>query len=165
MKKGKWKRISIVYYDSYKRKKYTRSVQEVSIHLLWKRNLLKKIQETLYIGQWRLRCPFKVGTFVLHTVLPESLPLFKTLCKVLCWNRHQLSYFPESHWQSEISSLSKVILVLGKARSRRAPNLGCRGLSHLGDLMFHQKTEWVCCHDEAANHSLHSPRKPFESFK
>ena len=37
------------------------------------------------------------------------------------------SYFPESHWQSEISSLSKVILVLGKARSHRAPNLGCRG--------------------------------------
>ena len=38
------------------------------------------------------------------------------------------SYFPESHqWPgSEISSLSKVILVLGKARSPRAPNLGCR---------------------------------------
>ena len=34
-------------------------------------------------------------------------------------------YFPESHQQSEISSLSKVILVLGKARSHRAPNLGC----------------------------------------
>ena len=53
------------------------------------------------------------------------------------------SYFPESHWWSEISSLSKVILVSGKASSRRAPNLGCRGcwvLSHLGDLMFHQKT-------------------------
>ena len=50
------------------------------------------------------------------------------------------SYFPESHWQSEISSLSKVILVLGKAWSHTAPNLGCRGLSHLGDLMFCQKT-------------------------
>ena len=36
-------------------------------------------------------------------------------------------YFPESHQWSEISSLSKVILVLGKARSLRAPNLGCRG--------------------------------------
>ena len=34
------------------------------------------------------------------------------------------SCFPES-W-SEISSLSKVILVLGKARSHRAPNLVCR---------------------------------------
>ena len=38
-----------------------------------------------------------------------------------------LSYFPESHWQSEISSLSKVILVLGKARSHRTQNLDCRG--------------------------------------
>ena len=33
-----------------------------------------------------------------------------------------------------------MILVLGKARSLRAPNLGCRGLSHLGDLLFCQKT-------------------------
>ena len=29
------------------------------------------------------------------------------------------SYFPESHWWSEISSLSKVILVWGKARNHR----------------------------------------------
>ena len=45
------------------------------------------------------------------------------------------SHFPESYQQSEISSLSKVILVPGKARSHRA----VEGLSHLGDLMFHQK--------------------------
>ena len=50
------------------------------------------------------------------------------------------SYFPESHQCPEISSLSKVILVWGKARSPRAPNLGCRGLSHLGGLMFWKKT-------------------------
>ena len=49
-------------------------------------------------------------------------------------------YFPESHQWSEISYLSKVLLVLRKARSCRVPNLGCRGLSHLGDFMFHQKT-------------------------
>ena len=50
-------------------------------------------------------------------------------------------YFSESHQRSEISSLSKVILVWGKARSHRAPNLGCSGvLSDLGDLMFHQKS-------------------------
>ena len=36
-------------------------------------------------------------------------------------------HFPESHGQSEISSLSKVILVLGKAKSHRVPNLGWRG--------------------------------------
>ena len=49
-------------------------------------------------------------------------------------------YYPESHRWSEISSLSKVILVLGKARRHRAPNLGCRGLNHLGDLMLHKRT-------------------------
>ena len=50
------------------------------------------------------------------------------------------SYSLESHYWSEISSLSKVILVLGKARSCRAPHLGCRGLSHLSDSMFYQNT-------------------------
>ena len=41
-------------------------------------------------------------------------------------------HFPESHWRSEIFSLSKVILVLGKARSSRAPNLGCSGAKSPG---------------------------------
>ena len=36
-------------------------------------------------------------------------------------------YFLEFHWWSEIFPLSKVILVLGKARSFRAWNLGCSG--------------------------------------
>ena len=39
-------------------------------------------------------------------------------------------YIPESHWWSEMSSLSKVILVLGKNRS--APNLSCRGIESPG---------------------------------
>ena len=54
-----------------------------------------------------------------------------------------------------------VILVLGKARSHRAPNLGYRGAESPGwfdvslknsarDIMH----EWVHCHDEAANHQL-----------
>ena len=107
--------------------------------------------------------PFKVGTLGPHTVLPASLPLFKTLYKTLCWKSSSaaLSYFPESHRWSEIFSLSKVILVLGKVGICRAPNLGCRGLSHLGDLLFPQKLftrdvlpEWACCHDEAAHHQL-----------
>ena len=34
--------------------------------------------------------PFKVGTLGPHTVLPASLPLFKTLCKILFWDHHQL---------------------------------------------------------------------------
>ena len=47
-----------------------------------------------------------------------------------------LSYFPESHPQSEISSFSKVILFLGKARSYRALNLGCRGPESPGHFFF-----------------------------
>ena len=72
--------------------------------------------------------PFKGGILGPHTVLPASLPLFKTLNSVLldsplvAW-----PYFPESHQQSEISPLSKVILILGKTKSHRVPNLGCRG--------------------------------------
>ena len=71
------------------------------------------------------------------------------------------SYFPESHWQSEISSLSKVILVLGKARSHRATNLGCMGAESPGwfdvlpknsarDVMHEQ----ACCRDEAVSHQV-----------
>ena len=68
------------------------------------------------------------------------------------------SYFPESHWWSEISSLSKVILVLGEARSCRAPNLSCRGAESPGWFDVSPRNsaqdvvhEWACC-DEAANH-------------
>ena len=42
------------------------------------------------------------------------------------------SYFPESHQWSEISYLSKVILVLQKATSLRAPHLGCKGAESPG---------------------------------
>ena len=92
------------------------------------RHLLKKIQDTRNI--------------VHRTMMPQSPS------KWAPWDLTQVSqsssaaplYFPESHWWSEISSLSKMILVLGKARSCRSPNLSWRGLSHLGDLMFHQKT-------------------------
>ena len=129
---------------------YMRSVQKVFSHVMcknrdihWKRD---KIQETLYIGH-DTSDPFKVGTLGPHTVLP--MPSATML------------YFPESHWWSEISSLSKVILVLGKARSLRAPNLGCReaespgcfnGLPKIsaGDVM-HERAH---CRDEAANHQL-----------
>ena len=42
------------------------------------------------------------------------------------------SYFPESHWQSEICSLTTGILVWGKARSHRATHLGCSGAESPG---------------------------------
>ena len=69
-----------------------------------------------------------------------------------------LLYFPESHQQSEISSLSKVILVPGKARSHRVPNLGCRGVESPGwfDVLPKNSARDVRrarahCRDEAAN--------------
>ena len=70
------------------------------------------------------------------------------------------SYCPESHPRSETSSFSKVILVLGKAWSHRVQIWAVGGLSHLGDLMFHQKTAHDGTHeqahscDEAVNHQL-----------
>ena len=85
-----------------------------------------KIQETLYI-EIMPQSPSKQAPWHLtqFSQSPSTAP----------------SYFPESHLGSEISSLSKVILVLGKARSCREPNMGCRGLNHLGDLMFHKKSK------------------------
>ena len=89
--------------------------------------------------------------------------------KVAPWDLTQFShspsaaplYFHESHRQSEISSFSKMILVLGKARSHRAPNLGHSGAESPGwfdvlpknsapDAMHEQARCW----DEAANHQL-----------
>ena len=53
----------------------------------------------------------KVGTLGPHTVLPVAI---------------SCPYFPKSQRWSEISSLSKVILVLGKTRSCWVLKLGCR---------------------------------------
>ena len=91
--------------------------------IYWKRY---KIQETLYIGQWCLSHlqSRHLGTSHSFPISPSAAP----------------TYFLESYLWHEISSLSKVILVWGKARSHRVPYLGRRGLSHLGDLMFCQKT-------------------------
>ena len=98
-----------------------------------------------------------------HTVIPVSLPLFKTLCKTLCWNRHQLPcciFLNLIPW-SEISSLSKVILALRKARSCTGQNLGCSGAESPGGCDGLQKNsaqnvahERVRCHDEAAGDQL-----------
>ena len=72
-----------------------------------------------------------------------------------------LSYCPESHQQSEMSPLSKVTLVLGKARSCRAPNLGYKGAESLGCFAVLPKIsarevmhEQAHCCDEAVNHQL-----------
>ena len=70
-------------------------------------------------------------------------------------------YSPESHQRSEISSLPKVILVLGKVRSHRVPNPRCRGTESPGWFDVSPKCsaqdamhEWAHCHDEAANNQL-----------
>ena len=114
-----------------------------------------KIQETLNIGQWRLsplqgrHAPWDLPQF---SQSPSPAP----------------SYFPESHQRSEISFLSKVSLVLGKARSHRAPNLGCRGDESPGWFHVSPKNsardmmcEWAHCRDEGANDQLVAQAEAF----
>ena len=106
-----------------------------------------KIQETVYKGQWYLS-PLQsrhLGASHSSSQSPSAAP----------------SNFPESHWWSELLSLSKVIFVLGKARSHRAPNLGFRRAESPGwfDVLPKNSVQDViqeqahCC-DEAANHQL-----------
>ena len=142
-----------------------RSVQKVSSHVLWKIETFIEedtIQETLYIGQWCLSSlqSRRLGTS--HSSSRISSTVQNTLQKPLLESPPVAPlYFPESHWQSEISSLSKAILVLVKARSCRAPNLGCSGDESPGWFDVSPKTsagdvthERVCCHNEPANHQL-----------
>ena len=128
-----------------------RFVQKVFSHVLWKiETLLKKTQETLYTGQW---CLSRLQSRHLWELTQFSQS-----------PSTDLLYFPESHQWSEISSLSKVIFVLGKARSCRSPNLGlqiCNGAESPGWFDVSPKIsawdvmhERACCHDEAANHQL-----------
>ena len=86
--------------------------------------------------------PFKVVTLGPHAVLPIAIS-----CPII---------FSESHQQSEISFLSKVIWVLGKARSRRAPNLSCWRViwclaKNSAQDVMHEQAHY---YDEAANHQL-----------
>ena len=90
---------------------------------------------------------FKVGTLGPHIVLPIAISFPVVI--------------PESHQQSEISSLPNMILVLGKARSHRAPNLDSRGgeSPRWFDVLRKNSAcvviyEQVQCHNEAANHQL-----------
>ena len=121
-----------------------------------------KIQETLYIGQWCISPPQSRLLGTSHSSPSVSSTVQNTLHNsLLVLPLAALSYFPRFHWQSEISSFSKVILVLGRARSHRAPNLGYRGAESPGWLVFQKKNsaqdmihEQVCCHNEAADHQL-----------
>ena len=113
------------------------------------RHLLKKIKDIRNIVHriMKPQPPLEFGTLGPHTVLPITIS-----CPVV---------FPESHQWSEISSLSKVIWVLGKARRHRAPNLGCSRAGSPGWFDVSQKNsardvmhKQAHCHDEVANHQL-----------
>ena len=104
-----------------------------------KRHLLKKTQDTRNI---------------IHRIVQNTLqnPLLESPSAAPL-------YFFESHWGSEISSLSKVIVVLGKARSHRVLNLGCSGADSPGWFDVSPKisagdTMQVHCRDEAADPQL-----------
>ena len=70
------------------------------------------------------------------------------------------SYFPESHWRSEISSISKVNLVLGKARSHRVPNMGSRESESPTWFDDFTKNLWMRCDAWAGSLSWWSCQSP-----
>ena len=128
---------------------YELCLESIQAHTLKSRDLYwrsYKTQETLCIWQWCLS-PLQSRHLGSHTVLPITISC--------------LLYFPESRQQSEICSLSKVILVLGKAWNHRAPSPGYSGAKAPGWFNVSQKNsagdvmhEWACCRNEAANHGL-----------
>ena len=64
--------------------KHTRSFQKVSTHVIGKiETFIKEDPRCKKHCIWKndASVPFKVGTLGPQTVLLESLPLFKTLCK------------------------------------------------------------------------------------
>ena len=92
--------------------------------IYWRRY---KKQKTLYIGQSHLR-PLQSTHFgASHSSPSISFIAQNTLQNPLLELPSAApSYSPESQQWSDISSLSKVIIVLRKARRHRAPNLGCQ---------------------------------------
>ena len=141
-----------------------RSVLEVPSHVIWK--IETSIEDDT---RCKKRCtqdtdasvPFKVGTLGLHSSPSISSTVQNTLKNPLLEPSAVPSSLPEFHWRFEISSLSKVVLVLGKARNCRMPNLGCRGAESPGWFDISQKNsardvmcERAHCHDGAANHQL-----------
>ena len=113
-------------------------------HVKWKTDICwrrYKIQETLCIGQWCLN-HFQSR----HLGTSHSSPSISSTAQntaesfVVSPLAAAPSCFPESYRWSEISFLSKVILVSGKARSCRVPNLGCRGAESPGWFKVSPKT-------------------------
>ena len=124
--------------------------------IYWKRS---KMQETLYMEEWCLS-PLQTR----YTGTSNSSPGITSTIQNTLQNplmeapSASASYFPEYHGWSAISSLSEMILVWGKARSHRTPNLGCRWAESPGSLdVFLQIVAWnvmnkqSCYCDESAN--------------
>ena len=103
------------------------SVQKVSCYVIWK--LETFIEEDTRNIVHRTRMPQSPSKQA-----PWELAQFSQLLSVA------LLYFPECHWWSEISSLSKVNLVLGKPKVTGCEIWAAGWLSHLGHLMFPPKT-------------------------
>ena len=90
---------------------------------------------------------YNVQETVRRTMMPQSPS------KWAPWDLTQFSqlpsasllYFSETRGWSEISSTAKVILVLGKARNHRAPNLGCSGAESPGWFDVFQKRLFIRC--------------------
>ena len=128
-----------------------RSVQKVSSRVMWKIETFTEEdtrQETLYMGQWCLS-PLQIRHLGSSHISP---------------NHHQLPCDIFLNLINGLKSLpfqSLPFSVLGKARSHRAPNLGCRETESPEWFNVSPKNsaqgamhEWVHCCDEAANHQL-----------
>ena len=123
-----------------------RSVQKVSSHVIWKIETFIE-EDTRY----KKHCtqdndasvPFKVGTLGPHTVLPITIscPVILSWISSMVWNL--FSFKGDFSFGEKPEVTGHQTMAIGR-------------LSHLGDLMFHQKTtgdvmhEQACCHDEAA---------------
>ena len=127
-------------------------------HLLKK---MKNTRNTLY-RTMTPQSPLKCETWTSHSSPRVSSTVQNTLqSPVLELPSAAQSYFPESHWWSETSSLSKVILVLGNTRNHRVPNLGFKAAESPGWFDVSPKIsaqdamrEQAHCCDEAVNPQL-----------
>ena len=107
-----------------------RSVYKASNHVIWKIETFIE-EDTRY----KKHCTQDNGASFPFKVAPLDITQFKS-------SSAALSYFPEPHQQSKISSLLKVILVLRKARS-----LDCRGAKSLGSFVVLPKN--LCMRHDA----------------
>ena len=103
----------------------TRSVQKVPSHVIWKVEPFIE-EDTRNIVHRTMTPQFKVGTLGPHTASQSPLAA--------------LSFFPASHRQSKSLPFQRWFEFGGKPEVSGRQIWAVVGLSHLGDLMFCQKT-------------------------